>query len=193
MKRTLLFYTISLLLLTSCKTPQRLSDNEYLHLICNKQEVDSTKYIYLVDTISFDSVNFCLLAKEREHKGFYVHKSFLTKHKTIKDKDIINENYPIFLWDLIGYEGYGCAIFYDYNSGVPNNYKNVAISDGWIVKEMKVKPSFMRVYMMRGDFLLLLFCKIDGPYYGPFRFPINKKTYYKVLVPAWVKGQRTSS
>lgn len=186
--RNFLYFIAPFFLFTSCITYSWLNDKECDNLSNTKRESDMSQYIYLVDTISYDSINFCILNRSGFLNGnYYVQKSFLINRKKIREKDIINSNYPIFLfyfWHDI--DEYGCKIFEDYNSNEPVDlYQQYAVNDEWIVFNMKLKPSFLRVYMIRGDFLKFLHQYIwdSGPFYD-FKC-CNKHAYYKVVVPAW--------
>lgn len=173
--------------LISCNAVTGLNYQDYTHLSENKQEVDMSKYVYYVDSIPYDSDHFVILSQQQKQWHFYVHEAFLTKNKKIKDNCLCAGKYSIMEFSTIYAFGeeYGFARFEESSSKPSDCFYTISeLNDGWSVLSFKSKPSYLRLYLIRGDFLTFMRQAVfdgDGWIYNMN----NKESYYKVVVPVW--------
>lgn len=169
MKRYL--YLTLILLVTSCT--HWIYPREYmLDIMDSKANTDKSKYVYLVDSILYDSINFSIVYNRATHNGFYVSNDFLKKHKKIKDRAVFNDNFAIFK---------NGGFYYNKDEYMPQHPTLVKFNDEWHI--MKAHGlEYFRVYLIRGDVFNIDHTQVMDAYYAPYKFPY-KNGYYRVVVP----------
>lgn len=197
-----LFALLFVLCLYSCSHYFHQTYDEYRYICDNRKTQEGIRFVYLVDSIPFDTVNFQVIYKHTiSYKLFYVSKDFVRKHhKKIKEKDVLKEKYPIFTpgfakWvdnntEFRRKEPYiKQAINKDYfeDEYFPDNFEEslTPINDEWVVRHFHQPPTFLKVYLIRGDVYDTLFgtAVIDASF-PMYRFP-DMNAFYKVVVPVW--------
>ncbi len=164
-------YMCLLLLVTSCT--HWIYPYEYMMEIEDSNgNTDGTQYVYLVDSIAYDSINFSIVYNKTTHNGFYVPNDFLKKHKKIKDRAVFNDNFAIFK---------NGGFYYNKDEYMPQRPTFVKFNDEWQI--MKAHGlEYFRVYLIRGDVFNINHTQVMDANNSPYMFPY-KNGYYRVVVP----------
>lgn len=196
-----LFALLFVLCIYSCYDWFPQTHDEYRYIVDNRKTHEGIRFVYLVDSIPFDTVNFQVIYKHTiPYMLFYVSKDFIKKHhKKIKEKDVFKEDFPIFTPGFAkrvdgnrfkGEEPYiKQAINKEYfnDEHFPDNFKEsrTPINDEWVVRHFHQPPTFLKVYLIRGDVYDTRFgsAVIDADF-PMYRFP-DMNAFYKVVVPVW--------
>ncbi len=159
---------------------------EYRAIIDNDTLPDGTRYIYVVDTIPFDTVNYCVVRSKIGNQYYYLSKEYLKNHKVITNEDALKERQLLYRSDFSWRADSKIGKTFN-DEEFPSGNKSILIpyNDDWSIVHYKNEPKFLRVYMIRGDVFNTIWgtAVIDMPF-RTFPFP-DMNAYYKVVTPIW--------
>ena len=174
MKRVLYLYM--LFFATSCS--QWNYPYEYMQNIINAgRNPDYSQYVYVIDSIPYDSINFSIIYNRTNHKGFYVSNDFLKKHRKIKDSDVLDENFAIY---KSGMSDSWLGLSYE-DEYLPQRPTYVKFNDEWDI--MKAHGlEYFRMYLIRGDVFNIEHTQVMDANNSPYLFPY-RSGYYRIVSP----------
>lgn len=174
------------LLVSSCKTWMDVMYKDYN--VCTDLEIyhnmDWSKNFYVVDSIPFDTTNYQVIYNEKAGlQYFYVSKKYLESHQKYDDYTLLKAKFSI-LQFCLSWDNYQREEQKDEIAPSFEPFYGTTNDPSWQTFHFSDPPTFLRVYIVRGDCFNFGTRMGLDTYKRAYHFP-QTRANYKVVVPVW--------